>query len=414
MVDAINAINSATRSVAQERKDWTIDWRKLTARQVLEYADKGEDIPPEILRWAEDYAKLINVPDDVSYESVNGSNTPENARSVKEGEEIAEKEVPTDESTDGDNNGGESIPDGSSLYAGAGTLIQESSVKKNEVQETLSDVNTRTAQSQSIAQNAKQHANAAISETNTRKNEYDELIKKFNGDKSNITPGDLIKLAQLAGQLNAAKQGVNTNLTVYDAQLKEIETVFSQYDTLPSVADAKGTETANLGFQLTTDNETKVTDVHEKAQGISSRKFGSLIFNTPATEEFYAQLISSYNARGLHAANAGANLINATAEADTTINIARNANNIALNNNEDSINNIEDITPTEEVNIKISSENQNNNDTTTNKNKEISQETDRRTQNGVVKDSALLADAEELRRRKENRGEIPPENQALS
>ena len=47
-------------------------WKKLTAQEIIREQSKGEDIPTEILNWAEEMASLSQVPDDVTYEEVDG------------------------------------------------------------------------------------------------------------------------------------------------------------------------------------------------------------------------------------------------------------------------------------------------------------------------------------------------------
>lgn len=47
-------------------------WKKLTAEEIIKEKSKGEDIPTEIVTWAQQMAAFAKIPDDVTYEQVDG------------------------------------------------------------------------------------------------------------------------------------------------------------------------------------------------------------------------------------------------------------------------------------------------------------------------------------------------------
>ena len=47
-------------------------WRKLTPQEIIREESKGEEIPPEIVSWAQQMAAFANIPDNVTYEEVDG------------------------------------------------------------------------------------------------------------------------------------------------------------------------------------------------------------------------------------------------------------------------------------------------------------------------------------------------------
>lgn len=63
MVDAIGANNT--------RVDLN-KWKKLTAQEILKEESKGEDIPAELITWAQQMAAFSKIPDNVTYEQVDG------------------------------------------------------------------------------------------------------------------------------------------------------------------------------------------------------------------------------------------------------------------------------------------------------------------------------------------------------
>ena len=47
-------------------------WRKMTPQEIIKEKSKGEEIPPAILAWAQQMSAFAKIPDDVTYERVDG------------------------------------------------------------------------------------------------------------------------------------------------------------------------------------------------------------------------------------------------------------------------------------------------------------------------------------------------------
>ena len=65
MAEQIN-LNTSTRNVDLER------WKKLTAKEIIREDSRGQEIPEEILTWAQQMAAFAKIPDDITYEQVDG------------------------------------------------------------------------------------------------------------------------------------------------------------------------------------------------------------------------------------------------------------------------------------------------------------------------------------------------------
>ena len=50
----------------------TAKWKKLTPQEIIKEESKGEEIPAEILTWAQQMAAFSKIPDNVTYEQVDG------------------------------------------------------------------------------------------------------------------------------------------------------------------------------------------------------------------------------------------------------------------------------------------------------------------------------------------------------
>ena len=64
MVDSINGINAGKVDISR--------WKKLTAQEIIKEKSRGEDVPAELLTWAQQMAAFAKIPDDVTYEQVDG------------------------------------------------------------------------------------------------------------------------------------------------------------------------------------------------------------------------------------------------------------------------------------------------------------------------------------------------------
>lgn len=47
-------------------------WKKLTPQEIIKEESNGEEIPAEIVSWAQQMAAFAKIPDDVTYEQVDG------------------------------------------------------------------------------------------------------------------------------------------------------------------------------------------------------------------------------------------------------------------------------------------------------------------------------------------------------
>lgn len=50
----------------------TAKWKKLTPQEIIKEESKGEEIPAEIISWAQQMAAIAKIPDNVTYEQVDG------------------------------------------------------------------------------------------------------------------------------------------------------------------------------------------------------------------------------------------------------------------------------------------------------------------------------------------------------
>ena len=384
-------------------------------------------MPVDILRWAEDYAKLINAPDDVSYEAANGAVEAEEAKAT-DGTSESEKneDVPgsDNESSDGDSTEVEATNE-VSLYDQAGILIQESGTARKDVSRASKDSSIKAAQGTKVAQSAEDEAKNTEAIAKTRKAEYDKLLREIESDKANITPEKLMKLDQLANQLTAIGNKAQSQLTIYDAQLQEIEAEFAIYDKVPPLAEEKGSESVDVGSQLVTNNTARQADIQNRAKSYKARKVGKFVLEPSLVNVNLLLMTSKTYRRGVHAISAGTKAITASNEAKDIIAKGHETNQNSTSQIAEAMDQVKDLTlvegnrfsANEEENSTQEQSNtqkapENKNQTKAQKEKSSTASTANKTDDNGVKDSTILTDALEIQRRKANRGEYPPTEQA--
>ena len=399
MVDAVSAINGAINSTVQKNKDLTIDWRNLKAQEVLDYAGQGQDVPIDILKWAEDYAKLEDAPEDVTYDSVGGATTlkdanekagqagdvdasseaedSEDAKKAEEEKKVEDTEGtgdPQDTEATGDEEdvAAESEP---SLYEQAGALIPQSQDGNTTANMISADSLTKAAESQEIAEEGTQKADRTESIVKSAKSQYDELVKKLQDDKENVTPGDLLKLQELSGRMQITGLKAQSELAVFDVQLQEIEEVFSQYSDMTPEIQEVGSETVTVGNELVKQN--------------------------PPDWPF---IFSREYVRGKQAIKVGNEAISASEQANNRLDDGSSRNNDSISTNQEAEDKVEELTLVEEFDIT----------STEDKREQRKAERDKERNNNSaaikiqlegVKDTTIQADDLEIKRRKANRGE---------
>lgn len=393
MVDAVSAINGAINSTVQKNKDLSIDWKKLNANEILDYAGQGQDVPIDILKWAKDYAKLEDAPEDVTYDSVGGATTVREANEataeqedVPDTEEAKEKaEEQKIEDTEG--TGGTEITettgeedtveaeDEPSLYEQAGVLIPLSQNGTTSADMMSADTVQRAKESERSANQSEQKAESTESRVKSAKAEYDDLIKKIQDDKENVTPGDLLKLQQLSGNMQQTGLRAQSELAAFEIQLQEIEEIFSQYsDIVPEIEDT-GKESVTVGNELVKQN--------------------------PPDWPF---IFSREYVRGKQAIKVGNEAISASEQANNRLDDGSSRNNDSISTNQEAEDKVEELTLVEEFDITSTEDKREQRKAERNKERNNNSAAIKIQLEGV-KDTTIQADDLEIKRRKANRGE---------
>lgn len=66
MADSMNVANQGMQQIDLAK------WKKLTPSEIINEEGKGEEVPAEILAWAQQMAAFSKIPDNVTYDKVDG------------------------------------------------------------------------------------------------------------------------------------------------------------------------------------------------------------------------------------------------------------------------------------------------------------------------------------------------------
>ncbi len=410
MVDAVNAVNDAVRPILNRQKDYAVDWRKLTASEVLEHAGKGEDVPVEILKWAKDFSKLGDVPDDVTYDSAGGLASEDGVSEyLAEGAETTEDEaIDNAENTDVENTGenkADLYKQGEDMFAQSNNVI---SVSDNMSESSES----HASKGEDIAAAAVKKADDVDTQTQQIRQEYDELVKKIKSTPDKVEPADLIRMGVLSDKLISIGTAAQNTLAQFDLQLQQIDAIFSQYDAVPPVVSQTGSQTVEVGSKLVADKPDEQQKIVTKAvENAGNDAAKAALQNVRMTKW---RFIFDRNFRmGLQDIKVGGSALDSSVSSKEILEESKGRNAASEAEVADSIGRVEEATFVEGINTNINEDQTGDKQARGEKNNSIDNTQDNsntgstknHTDLNGVKDSTVLTDSLEIQRRKEIRGE---------
>lgn len=232
MVDAING-NYGTKP-----QDLSINWNDLTANEVLEYQDEGQDVPDEVLAWAQEMAGTENA-DEITYEmaSSNEEGTTGNAATDLR-QQLSD--------------GGMSLKDQGKVF------IDESKAKEDLTLQSITEMAPLlvTAQeigdeAEAVGDNAKTRLEALNSQIQALISENSKTPPMF---RSNSERGEIQGLKAVAEALST---GAQTQLEGLDAELDEIDAMVNGGAVSSQNSIDFGSETVSIGNELLGDKTSR-------------------------------------------------------------------------------------------------------------------------------------------------------------
>ena len=232
MVDAISG-NYGTKP-----QDLSINWNDLTANEVLEYQDEGQEVPDEVLAWAQQMAGTENA-DEITYEM---------ASSEDEGTTGNAATDLRQQLTDG----GMSLKDQGKIF------ISESKAKEDLTLQSITEMAPLLASAQEIGDEAEAIGDNTKNKLESLTSQIQELISEksktpvFFRDRSER--GEIQGLQAVAQALGA---GAQTQIEGLDAELDEIEAIVNEGALNAQTSIDFGSETVSIGNELLGDKSSR-------------------------------------------------------------------------------------------------------------------------------------------------------------
>lgn len=414
MVEAVTSITNSVKTYMQQKKDQDIAWEKLTASQVMQYVAEGQDAPQEIVRWAAEVNKLQNIPDDVTYASVNGESSADEINNTQaqgdepDADDAAEKQTLTQaqEFRQSMEMSGESKYNQGKALAGKS---RESFIAEKAMELHL---NKNKKEAEKISTVAEIKSKITENRTSSMKQELDRLLEKAQSKDKNLSPADLNRIAELGGMLNTIGSSAQSELAQIGAQLTELEAEIQQFEAIPPTATDFGTESIAVGAELMTNDkeqQTQITDAAKNANGIKTAK---VALNATRLKAFSILFDRNYR-MGVRAVKDGGNAMDAGAKGLSALDSAKSAVNAEFSKIEGAQLRVENSTGVEGVTIPRAEQSAEEEQTKPEEEKQAQEKEEKsgevkvaasKTEEKDVKDSTLVIDMDEKKKRREEHG----------
>lgn len=230
-----------------------VDWRKLTAQEIIKYEEQGVEVPSQYLQWAQQFVNEITSSDndEITYEAANSqtsAETPKTESVSVDSESDENSEVQEEPKTPAQAKRQALEENGTSLSALASLFIGDSNVAKNQTIESSAIISSSAKLSDSEIQALDTHMKELLAKVETKKSELLNEVNLVNGGDNNSNSISKInrlnaelKRLGLEGQSSIAS--TEGDLNVYGA------TISAQTDSIFNSNDF-GAETIGIGSDL--------------------------------------------------------------------------------------------------------------------------------------------------------------------
>ena len=261
-----------------------IDWKRLTAKEIMQYENRGVEVPDVYLQWAHDFLNTVEAQrnDQVTYESAEAQARNQTAEKAQKsnGELVPEDDGSIDGSVEGDNSD-EVVPQVSmgnaELKVNAGpetsSKVEDKPLSAAEVREKMkkdgadtvsiaiafkgySDANSAESAASSEVSNNIQAASAnSIEELESNMQDLMSKIEEAQNEIKNLAPraNDQSAIAQinrLQAEIDSYTQSGISELTGAGETFNEYDSTLAQQEGIGETAQEYGTETVAAGQEV--------------------------------------------------------------------------------------------------------------------------------------------------------------------
>lgn len=236
-----------------------IDWRRLTANQIIKYQEQGVDVPSQYIQWAQNFVNSIYSDDVTTYEKATSSSSVETSTNTSDvTSENTEETAPVDESGDtttGETNKTEAQTkreqlqqDGVSLVDQAISFTSDSNAGRKAVNESASIISDAQDASVNEIQELESYMDELLAKAEQTQNEFKNEVSKINEDKSDKST--FAKINRLQQELQKMGTQGQSEISATEANLIGFDSLINaQTPTIDSALDFGG-ETVTVGNEL--------------------------------------------------------------------------------------------------------------------------------------------------------------------
>lgn len=236
-----------------------IDWRRLTANQIIKYQEQGVDVPSQYIQWAQNFVNSIYSDDVTTYEKATSSSSVETSTNTSDvTSENTEETAPVDESgditteetnkTEAQTKREQLQQDGVSLVDQAISFTSDSNAGRKAVNESASIISDAQDASVNEIQELESYMDELLAKAEQTQNEFKNEVSKINEDKSDKST--FAKINRLQQELQKMGTQGQSEISATEANLIGFESLINaQTPTIDSALDFGG-ETVTVGNEL--------------------------------------------------------------------------------------------------------------------------------------------------------------------
>lgn len=236
-----------------------IDWRRLTANQIIKYQEQGVDVPSQYIQWAQNFVNSIYSDDVTTYEKATSSSSVETSTNTSDvASENTEETAPVDESgdttteetnkTEAQTKREQLQQDGVSLVDQAISFTSDSNAGRKAVNESASIISDAQDASVNEIQELESYMDELLAKAEQTQNEFKNEVSKINEDKSDKST--FAKINRLQQELQKIGTQGQSEISATEANLIGFDSLINaQTPTIDSALDFGG-ETVTVGNEL--------------------------------------------------------------------------------------------------------------------------------------------------------------------
>lgn len=236
-----------------------IDWRRLTANQIIKYQEQGVDVPSQYIQWAQNFVNSIYSDDVTTYEKATSSSSVETSTNTSDvTSENTEETAPVDEygdttteetnKTEAQTKREQLQQDGVSLVDQAISFTSDSNAGRKAVNESASIISDAQDASVNEIQELESYMDELLAKAEQTQNEFKNEVSKINEDKSDKST--FAKINRLQQELQKMGTQGQSEISATEANLIGFDSLINaQTPTIASALDFGG-ETVTVGNEL--------------------------------------------------------------------------------------------------------------------------------------------------------------------